>query len=84
MVKILIVFILGLIEQILYTAYLISVDKRQVYKSSFLMLIYMSLYLIIVAWAIKDANTIILLTTYALACGLGNLVTMKWETRRKK
>jgi len=84
MIKILLIFTVGLFEQILYTAYIISVTKRQKYISSLLMLVYMSLYLLIVAYALKDTNTISLLIAYALACGIGNLITMTIETRKKK
>lgn len=84
MLKILMIFFVGLCEQCLYTAYLISVNKRQAILSSILMLVYMSLYLFIVAYALKDTNAIGLLVTYACACGLGNLITMKWETRKGK
>jgi len=83
MTKILMIFIIGLLEQCLYTAYLISVTKRQAILSSILMLVYMSLYLFIVAYALKDSNAIILLITYAFACGIGNLITMKIENRKK-
>ena len=84
MLKIALVFGVGLIEQCLYTAYIISVTKRQKYLSSLLMLVYMSLYLFIVAFALKDSETIPLLISYALACGCGNLLTMIIETRKNK
>jgi len=84
MLKIFMIFGVGLCEQCLYTAYLISVNKRQAVLSSILMLVYMSLYLFIVAYALKDTNAIGLLITYACACGVGNLITMKWENREKK
>jgi len=83
MIKIILIFIIGLLEQMLYTAYIISVTKRQKYLSSLLMLVYMSLYLLIVAYAMKDSQTIPLLITYAVSCGLGNLITMLIETRKK-
>jgi tryptophan-rich sensory protein len=82
--KVLMIFGIGLMEQCLYTAYLISVTKRQTVISSVLMLIYMSLYLFIVAFALKDTNAVILLITYALACGLGNYITMRIEKRNEK
>lgn len=83
MLKVLLVFTVGLIEQLLYTKYLIAVDKRQTIMSTIYMIVYMSLYLFIVAFALKDANTIPLLVAYALACGLGNFMILKWETRKK-
>jgi uncharacterized protein YebE (UPF0316 family) len=82
MLKVLMVFTIGLIEQLLYTKYLIAVDKRQTIMSTVYMVVYMSLYLFIVAFALKDANTIPLLVAYALACGAGNYIIMKWENRK--
>lgn len=84
MLKVLMVFIVGFIEQLLYTAYLLSVNKKQVNASSILMITYMSIYLFIITYAIKDANTIPLLVAYALACGTGNWAIMKWENRKRK
>lgn len=83
MLKVIIVFIIGFIEQLLYTAYLLSVNKKQVNASSILMVSYMVIYLFIITYAIKDANTVPLLIAYALACGSGNWVIMKWESRKK-
>ncbi len=84
MIKVLLVFIVGFIEQLLYTAYLLSVNKKQVKASSILMITYMSIYLFIITYAIKDANTIPLLVAYALACGAGNFCVMKWENRKNE
>jgi uncharacterized protein YebE (UPF0316 family) len=79
MLKILMIFGVGLCEQCLYTAYLISVNKRQTILSSILMFVYMTLYLFIVAYALKDTNAVILLITYAASCCLGNFLTLLWE-----
>jgi len=83
MLKVALVFIVGFIEQLLYTAYLLSVNKKQVKASSVLMFSYMVIYLFIITYAIKDANTVPLLIAYASACGSGNWVIMKWENRDK-
>jgi len=79
MIKLIIVFILGIVETYLYTWYLIAVDKRQPVLSSFLMFIYMVFYLAIIAWAIKDTNTILMLLTYASAAGVGNYIKLLQE-----
>lgn len=84
MLKIVLVFIVGFAEQLLYTAYLLSVNKKQVKASTVLMVAYMSIYLFIISYAIKDANTIPLLVAYALACGAGNFCIMKWESKNEK
>lgn len=83
MYKILLVFILGTIETFLYTAWCISANKKEIYKSSILMFIYMTIYLGIISFAIKDTNTILLILTYAVSCGLGNYLELLWELKRK-
>jgi uncharacterized protein YebE (UPF0316 family) len=77
--KFILIFILGFIEQLLFTSYLISVNKRQKIASSVLMFIYFLIYLVIIDWAIKDANTLWLLITYALSAAIGNFVRMNYE-----
>jgi len=84
MLKVLIVFLVGLIEQVLYTMYLISVDKRQTNLSSILMFTYMCLYLFVIAFALKDAQAVILLIAYAASCGIGNYLVMLWEKHNEK
>ena len=82
MIKIIAVFLIGLFEQLLYTKYLIAVDKRRTIASTIYMTIYMSLYLFIVAYAMKDSETFLILIAYALACGVGNYVAMKAEEKK--
>ena len=82
MTKIVIVFFVGLVEQALYTMYLLSVTRKQKYVSSILMTLYMTLYLGIMAYAIKDTDTIALLIAYALACGIGNLLVMLYDAHK--
>ena len=74
--NIIIVFIVGLIEQLLYTLYIISVGKYLIVASSILMFSYMILYLLIISKVVKEKDGIILLITYALACGIGNFIAM--------
>ena len=83
LIKFIFIFIIGLVEQIGYTFYLLAVDKRQLYASSIIMFIYFAFYLFILAYAMKDANTWTLLLTYALAAAVGNFIAMKWELRNK-
>jgi len=83
MIKIILVFVVGFIEQLMFTAYLLSVNKKQVNKSTILMITYMSVYLFIISYAIKDSNTIPLLISYALSCGAGNYAIMAWEKHKE-
>ena len=84
MLKILIVFLVGFIEQLLYTAYILSVTKKKVISSSILMFSYMTIYLFLIAYALKDAETVPMLLAYALSCGVGNYVIMLWEKHNEK
>ncbi len=84
MVKIVIIFCIGFVEQLLYTAYLMSIHKNRVKTSSILMSIYMSIYLFIISYAIKDINTAYILFVYALSCGLGNYVFMMIGKNKRK
>jgi len=84
MLKVLIVFIIGFIEQLMYTAYILSVTKKQVVPSSILMFTYMAIYLFLIAYALKDAETAPMLIAYALSCGVGNYCVMLWEKRYEK
>jgi len=83
-IKFVIVFILGLLEQIGYTFYLLAVDKRQVVASSIIMFVYFSFYLFIIMFALNDVHTVGLLLTYALSAAIGNYVVMRYEVGKKK
>lgn len=76
-VKGLLIFLAGTLEQMLYTLYLLSVGRYMVGISTLLMIVYMSIYLLIINYAMKDAkNSIFMLITYATASGVGNWVAM--------
>jgi len=81
MIKFILVFVLGTIETFLYTAWCLSANRKQIYRSSILMFVYMVLYLGLIAFALKDTNTIGLIITYALSCGVGNYLELLWEKR---
>ena len=83
MAKYYIIFLIGLIEQILYTSYIISVQKRCLYYSTLFMFIYMCLYLGIVAYAISEQNWI-LLGIYAFSCAVGNYFTVYLEKKKNE
>jgi hypothetical protein len=68
-IKFVIVFILGLLEQIGYTFYL---------------LVYFSFYLFIIMFALNDVHTVGLLLTYALSAAVGNYAVMRYEVGKKK
>lgn len=81
-IKAIVIFLAGFLETLVYTAYLISIDKRRIILSTTLMFFYMLAYLLIIAYAIKDTNSIILLVVYSVSCALGNLVVMNREKNK--
>jgi uncharacterized protein YebE (UPF0316 family) len=85
-IKLIIVFILGIIETWLYTGWCLKANQGKVWSSSVLMIIYMTMYLTIISWAIKDANTFTMIVVYALSCGVGNFlrITQEQNENRKK
>ena len=75
--KALMIFGAGLIEQTLYTLYLLAVGRYMIEASSILMFSYMIIYLLIINYAIKDEkNSLSLLLIYALSSGIGNYLAM--------
>jgi len=75
--KALTIFGAGLIEQVLYTLYLLAVNKYMIIPSTILMFSYMVIYLLIINYAIKDEkNSLPLLVIYAASSGIGNYIAM--------
>lgn len=71
------IFGAGLIEQVLYTLYLLAVSRYMILPSTILMVVYMTIYLLIINYAIKDEkNSFALLVIYALSSGVGNYIAM--------
>ena len=71
------IFGAGLIEQVLYTLYLLAIGRYMIEISSILMFAYMVIYLLIINYAIKDEkNSLPLLIIYALSSGVGNYIAM--------
>jgi uncharacterized protein YebE (UPF0316 family) len=79
MFKFIIIFIAGIVETYLYTWWCLSANKKQKYLSSILMFVYMVLYLGIINYCIKDINSGLMLTIYAISCGLGNYLRIRQE-----
>lgn len=84
MIKALIIFIAGIIETFLYAGYIIAVTKKQVLASSILMFVYMTIYLGIIYYIVKDINSITLVLVYALSCAIGNFIRIKREKDENK
>ena len=81
-IKAVIIFLAGFLETLIYTAYLISIERRRIMLSTILMGFYMMAYLLIVAYAIKDTNSILLLVIYSLSCALGNFIVLNREKQK--
>ena len=82
--KVLIIFIAGVIETFLFTGWNLAVNKKQIYLSTILMLSYMLTYLLILDAAFKDQNSIIMIVSYTVACGVGNFIRVYREKNHAK
>jgi len=74
-----IIFITGMVETFLYTWYLLEVNKGNPVSASILMMFYMIIYLGIISFAIKSADTLMMLIIYAISCGIGTYIRMILE-----
>lgn len=71
-----ILFTVGLVEQLLFTLYLLSVSKYMVGISTFLMFTYFVIYLLIMKYCFDDKNSVKMLFVYAFAAAVGNYIAM--------
>lgn len=83
MIKLLLVLIFGIFETYLYTGWAITANQKKALVSSILMLSYMAIYLIILDVAFKDANSLLMIADYSLACAIGNYIRVKQESKKK-
>lgn len=75
--KVIIIFVVGLVESIFYTLYLLTVGRYMLLESSILMFIYMVVYLYLIDRIAKDkVDSIALIISYSLSCGIGNAIAM--------
>lgn len=81
MIKFLLIFIVGTIETYLFTKWNLRANDRKAINSSIMMMLYMSIYLLILDAIFKDANSKLLIISYVLACGLGNYLAVKNEKK---
>lgn len=81
--KYLLLIIVGIIENYIYTLRLLTTAQGLIIKSSTILVVHTIIYLSVVAWAIKDTNTLIMIIIYAFGCGIGNGLALFWEKRKK-
>jgi len=81
MIKLLIIFFVGIGETYLYTGWALAATQKKVWVSSILMLAYMMMYLLILDAAFKDSNSFLMISDYALACAIGNFIRVKQESK---
>jgi uncharacterized protein YebE (UPF0316 family) len=79
MLKIIIIFIAGVVETYLFTGWSIAANKAKAILSSILMLTYMITYLLILDTAFKDKNSVLMILDYAISCAVGNYIRVKKE-----
>lgn len=82
--KLLLILIFGIFETYLYTGWSITANQKKAWVSSILMLSYMTIYLIILDSAFKDTNSLLMIFDYSLACGIGNFIRVRQESKKKK
>jgi uncharacterized protein YebE (UPF0316 family) len=82
--RLLFIFIAGVIETWIYTGWAITANQNRVIASSVLMFLYMLTYLFILDAAFKDANSKWMILVYALSCGVGNLIRVYQESKKVK
>jgi len=72
-----VVFFAGLLEQMLFTLYLLAVSRYLIMASTALMFIYFSIYLILMNYCMKDkTQSIPMLLVYAFSAAVGNWIAM--------
>jgi uncharacterized protein YebE (UPF0316 family) len=81
-IKLLIIFIAGVLETYLFTGWTITANQKKAMVSSILMFVYMTAYLFILDVAFKDSNSKMLLLTYAVSCGIGNFIRVRQERNK--
>lgn len=82
MIKLLLVFIAGVIETYIYTGWALTATQKKAWLSSVLMFLYMMIYLCILDVAFKDANSKLMILVYASSCAVGNLIRVKQENKK--
>jgi phosphotransferase system glucose/maltose/N-acetylglucosamine-specific IIC component len=83
MLKAILIFISGIIETYLFTGWSITANQKKAYVSSILMLVYMTTYLFILDFAMKDNNSKLMLVIYAFSCMIGNFIRVQHEKKIK-
>jgi uncharacterized protein YebE (UPF0316 family) len=83
-IKLLIVFIAGIIETFLFTGWTLAANKKQVWLSTILMITYMFTYLVILDMAFADKNSMFMIISYTIACGIGNFIRVNQEHLKGK
>jgi len=82
--KILLIFGFGVLETMLFTGWSLAANQKKVILSSILMTTYMIIYLSIIDMAFKDSDTLLMISVYAFACGIGNAIRVYWEKRKNE
>lgn len=83
-IKLLIIFFAGIIETILFTGWNLTANQKKAIVSSILMTTYMIIYLTIIDMAFKDSKAFLMISAYALACGIGNFLRVNHEKKKNK
>ena len=82
--KYLIIFIVGAVETYFSTNWALYAIERKAILSSLMMFIYLTIYLLVISWAVKDNDTILVLIVYAFSGAVGNYISIKADILCKK
>jgi uncharacterized protein YebE (UPF0316 family) len=84
MIKFFIILIVGTIETIFFTKWSLKANKQKAISSSIMMMLYMSIYLLILNTIFTDSHSKVLIIAYVLACGIGNYLAVQNEKKSKR
>ena len=84
MTKFFIILVVGTLETYFFTKWSLRANQLKAIVSSLMMIVYMTIYLLILDSIFKDTNSKMLIVSYVLACGIGNYIAVKNEKKPKK
>jgi uncharacterized protein YebE (UPF0316 family) len=81
--KYIIILIVGAIETYFSTNWALFAVERKAILSSLMMFIYLTIYLLVISWAVKDNDTIAVMIVYAFSGAIGNYISIKADIYNK-
>lgn len=83
--KALIILLVGLLEQFIYSWHLLQLTRKKAVSSSLILFLHLNIYLLLIASIINDMNKILwFVPVYALGCSIGNYIRIKVRQYKDK